>query len=356
MIKLRSKKLKKDYSLFLDIYHNGERFYEYLKIHVTDDYTSEKAKQRVKPEDKEKFELAKEIKLKRELELLANDYDFIPAHKKEIDFIEFAKTKPSKNTNNAISLLKRFAGEVLPFSQITTHKINEFVIFAQKNKISNNSINVYIAVLKSIWSKAIQDKIVKSNSNPFDSINKVKGTNPQIEYLELHELQLLFRTEVKFNPQIKQAFIFACFTGLRFSDIQALKWENIVGTNIEFRQKKSKKEFLKIPLSINALNILTEIAPATKVATAKVFDILPASNAYINEKLKIWQLTAGLTKSLHFHISRHTFATLQISNDTDIYTVSKLLGHSTVTMTQKYAKVIDDKKQNAIDRMPEIKL
>lgn len=357
MVTLRSKKLlKKGYSLYLDIYHNGDRSYEYLKIYVSEDYTSESAKQRVKPEDKQKLELAKEICLKKEVELLSSDYDFIPAHRKEIDFIEFAKTKPSKNTNNAISLLKKFAGEVLPFSQLTTHKINEFVIFAQKNKVSNNSINVYLAVLKSIWNKAIQEKIVKSNSNPFDNINKPKGTNPQIEYLEFHELQTLASTEVKFNPQIKQAFLFACFTGLRFSDIQALTWANIVGTNIEFRQKKSKKEFMKVPLSKNALQILAEIAPGTKVATAKVFDMLPASNAYINEKLKIWQLTAGLAKSLHFHVSRHTFATLQISNETDIYTVSKLLGHSTVTMTQKYAKVIDDKKQQAIDRIPDIKL
>lgn len=354
MVKLRSRLLKNGkYSLYLDIVKDGVRQYEFLKIHLSDDYTSSEGKKRVKDIDKDLFERAKIITSHRTQEVLSSEHGFIPNFKKHQDFIEFASEVAAANKayKSTVSILKKFVGDkVLLFSHINANKINEFVNFCKAQNFINNTTNQYLTLLKAIWNKAIIAGIVKEN--PFATVAKLKGTHAKIEYLTIEEIQLLNETEVPFNPHIRLAFLFACFTGLRISDIQRLEWKNIVANQIEFRQKKSKTEFLRIPLSVTALSILAKL----EQGEGKLFSKLPSSDSHINEKLKIWQLMAGLTKNLHFHMARHSFATLQISNNTDLYQLSKLMGHSSIVMTQKYAKVIDNKKQEAIDRMPIIEI
>ena len=87
----------------------------------------------------------------------------------------------------------------------------------------------------------------------------------------------------------------------------------------------------------------------------KVFVGLKYS-AYMNVALTNWMMKAGITKHITFHCARHTFAVLQRTHNTDIYTLSKLLGHSEVKTTQIYAKIIDEKKREAINRIPSITL
>ena len=74
----------------------------------------------------------------------------------------------------------------------------------------------------------------------------------------------------------------------------------------------------------------------------------------MNVALVQWMLKAGITKAITFHSARHTFATLQLTLGTDIYTVSKLLGHSELKTTQIYAKIIDQKKLEAVNRIPNL--
>ena len=71
--------------------------------------------------------------------------------------------------------------------------------------------------------------------------------------------------------------------------------------------------------------------------------------SWINRPVKKWIETSGITKHITFHCFRHTYATLQLTNGTDIYTVSKMLGHRKVTTTQIYAKIVDEKKEAAAD-------
>ena len=84
-----------------------------------------------------------------------------------------------------------------------------------------------------------------------------------------------------------------------------------------------------------------------------VFDLIPSENK-INKHIKNWIQAAGINKHVTFHISRHNFATLLLSSDIDIYTVSKLLGHKDVKVTQIYAKLIDKKRDEAIEKLPKI--
>jgi len=118
-----------------------------------------------------------------------------------------------------------------------------------------------------------------------------------------------------------------------------------MGYYIRFRQKKTKG-VETLPISDQARNLLGEKGNPDD----KVFDGLHYS-AWSNLKLQQWMMKAGITKTITFHCARHTYATLQLTLGTDIYTVSKLLGHKELRTTQIYAKVIDDKKKEAANRI-----
>jgi len=149
---------------------------------------------------------------------------------------------------------------------------------------------------------------------------------------------------------LKQASLFSALTGLRWSDIINLKWGDIHhsaehGYYIRFVQQKTKgAETLYIP--DQAYEQLGE----KQRAEEPVFKGLKYSD-YISLQISRWALRAGITKKLTFHCFRHTYATLQLTMGTDIYTVSKLLGHRNVKTTEIYTKVIDQKKIEAAKRI-----
>lgn len=149
---------------------------------------------------------------------------------------------------------------------------------------------------------------------------------------------------------MKRAALFSALTGLRFSDIQKLVWGEVEHINgqgyfINFKQQKTKG-IETLPISEQAFALMGERGTGEQ----KVFPLLKYS-AYENKHLYQWIGAAGITKDITFHCFRHTFATLQLSNGTDIYTVSKMLGHRELKTTQIYAKVIDQTKRNAADKI-----
>ena len=147
---------------------------------------------------------------------------------------------------------------------------------------------------------------------------------------------------------IKNAYLFSCFCGLRISDIMLLKWKNIIkdrgAYTLEIVMKKTKDP-IYLPLSDQALKWLP--SQSGKTAEDKVFYI-PLFN-YVNPALAEWAKKAGLNKHMTFHTARHTFATMMLTLGADLYTVSKLLGHSDVKITQVYAKIVNQKKNDAVN-------
>ena len=136
-------------------------------------------------------------------------------------------------------------------------------------------------------------------------------------------------------------------TGLRHSDIKQLKWRDIVKDKehyqLHFTQQKTKGvEYM--PISDQAYSLCGERGDADRL----VFEGLQ-DPSWINRPVKRWIEASGITKHITFHCFRHTYATLQLTNGTDIYTVSKMLGHKKVTTTQIYAKIVDAKKDAAAD-------
>ena len=180
-------------------------------------------------------------------------------------------------------------------------------------------------------------------------IESIKQADTKRTFLSLSELNQLVKADCP-NPILKQASLFSALTGLRFSDIEKLKWSEVIhnkdsGYSLEFQQQKTKSnEYL--PISEQAYSLLGE----PKEPQQKVFEGLKYS-AHQNSLLLKWVISAGIQKHLTFHSFRHTYATLQLEADTNLYTVSKMLGHKDIKTTQIYAKVVDQSKRQATNKI-----
>ena len=155
------------------------------------------------------------------------------------------------------------------------------------------------------------------------------------------------------DEQTKMAFLFACFCGLRLSDIKDLKWKDIKsgedGTVVSKIQVKTQQSII-VPLSANALEWLPDRGD---VKGEDLVFTLP-SHFSINRSVKKWARDAEIEKNVTFHLSRHTFATTLLTLGADIYTTSKLMGHKNLRTTQIYAEVVNKKKVEAVNLMDKV--
>ncbi len=346
-IKIRLRPLKLGgYSIFLAISQNRKWKYEFLKnIKLS-------GKREHRNEDINLIELAKAIRDKRELEILQDGEVRLHTWKTNSNFLEyFDKIRSRKplhcNWNNTMKLLAEFTDGKLNFGMIDADFCRRFVDFLL-SRVSSNTAHVYYVNFKAVINQAVSDGLL--HTNPASNI-KISRTQTEINYLTLEELRKLKDTPTS-HEEIKRAFLFSCFTGLRYSDIISLEWADIENGAIIKRQKKTQT-FIKIKLSETAQEIiehqrkLAETQPMPKIFTLPV-------NHLTNEYLKIWVKMAGITKRITFHCARHTFATMCLDQGIDIYTVSKLLGHSDVVNTQRYAKLTDHKRDKEIDKLPKL--
>lgn len=358
IVRLRQKKLSNgDISLYLDIYYQGKRSYEFLKIYLI----SKPRNEFDRAANKESLQLAQNIKAKRQLEVLNDNHGVYSSHKMNADFIEYFRAQHKKRVNNNTNpenfkatlnhFLKFIEVEKISFKEITEEIIQDFKTFLLRN-LSQNSARTYYFVIGVILKSAAREGII--NRNPFLNIKGISKEDTHREFLSLEELQKLAKTDSQ-DPLLKRAFLFSCLTGLRWSDIEKLKWSEIshsknIGWHIQFKQKKTK-EAETLPISNQAREILGEKSnPDDKIFMGLKY------NGWTLIKLKQWVVKAGIPKNITFHSGRHTFATLQLSLGTDIYTVSKLLGHRELKTTQVYTKVIDKMKVDASKRIPNLKI
>jgi integrase len=277
------------------------------------------------------------------------------------NFIEYFKKAATKrhansstsiqtNWNRTLDFLKQFAGDTLLFSQINNKMAEDFKRFLlsapcggnRSGTISHNTAATYFSIFKAALKQAFVDGYLQT-----DLSAKIKGIQEQEsrrEYLTVEELNTLASTPCE-RDVMKRAALFSALTGLRHCDIQKLQWKEIsmngAHAQLHFTQQKTKGvEYM--PISEQAL----QLCGTPRQPEQLVFEDLP-DPAWISKPLKRWIEAAGITKPITFHVARHTYATLQLSSGTDIYTVSKMLGHTNVKTTQIYAKVVDEKKNKA---------
>jgi integrase len=373
---LREKKLSSgETSYYLDIYHNKKRWYEFIGIHINKSHPT--------ADDKEKRRLAQEIRIKRENELIVQDNGLIDKSKSKADFISWYENhikgkRKSNQTHNTTALmhLKKYVGNrPLSFLAITPQWIQGFINYLL-SKVSNNTALLYIKDIFAAIEVAVRQEIIPAN--PFRKIPKherLRQQNTMRQAFTMEQLQKLAETPCDIHPQIKQVYLFSCFTGLRWSDVNKLKWSEVIVKQIDgneewfiyFEQEKTEGiEYM--PLADQAIDILKH----RKEDMRENNDKSPYAFPYIKEfddknqlmykivgrALKKWAKAAEMDVRLTFHTGRHTFATNVLENcpDGDLWTVSKLLGHKNILATQIYAHVRDKKKSAAVKALPKLKL
>ena len=255
----------------------------------------------------------------------------------------------------AIQILKDYAGEQrVTMDQVDKTFCQEYIDYLlteyrpQGKPVSKFTAQNYYRVLNGALNAAVRADVIKLN--PFTKIgnsDKIRRPESKREYMTIEELRALIATPMK-NEAVKQAYLFSCFCGLRISDIIGLKWGNVYVDNRQYRLEvvmQKTKEPIYLPLSPEALRWMPE--RGNKSAEDTVFDL--PSTTHINILLKPWAKAAGIDKRFSFHTARHTFATMMLTLGADLYTTSKLLGHTDVKMTQVYAKIINRKKDEAVN-------
>lgn len=368
MIKLRYKPLSSgDYSLYLDIYSSDtsghkKRQYEFLSLQVSKDYSKTK---NILVTDRETIILAEDIRAKRELALVGEIRGVKPkqtsSHKSLITYLNESYYKfHDERLRTVIQHIKSFTdGQDVLFSEVTPEWLDEFKSYLLL-RISNNGCLSYMSILKARLNDAYKENII--SRNPFSRIKlPTKHEIPRVT-LDIDEVALLVKTPFYSHPHIRLAFLFSCFTGLRVSDLQELRWNNIVeeqtinGEKEQYMQIRPVKmqnltgKLLRVPLTDSACKVL-EVLKAEPNMSGKIFERLP-SERNARSLLKLWAAKAGLKKDIHFHAARHSFATICLTSGMDIYTVSKLLGHSKISTTEIYAKIIDEKKRSEVQKLP----
>ena len=372
-VKLRQKAISGNrQSLYLDFYpaiphpETGEPTRrEFLGLYLID-----KAKNPIdKQHNKETLQLAEQIRQKKENHLnkpeIYTGYELQQKRIKELgeqNFVTYFKTladkrKASNHDNwvSAYNYLETFTKGNLKFADLNEKFCNEFKEYllttksnkSSKTTLAQNSAVSYFNKLKATLKQAYKDGYLTTDLNA--KIEPIKQAETRRNFLTIEELNSLVKTECN-NPLLKRAALFSALTGLRFSDIKNLVWGEIHysledGYTIQFTQQKTKRVEV-MPINEQAYSLMGE----RKEPSDKVFEGLTYS-AYENKHLYQWIGAAGITKDITFHCFRHTFATLQLSKGTDIYTVSKMLGHRELKTTQVYAKIIDQTKREAANKI-----
>lgn len=357
-IKLRVKELANgNQSYYLDIYVNGVRRYEFLKLYKVRETTEFD-----KIQNKETERKAVAIKAARISELYAGTYNLTNRNiSKKLLFVDWVAkcmsgkraTKTQKNYQVLINHLKAFDGKAT-ILQVDEAYIEDFIEYLDGKDLSNNYKLLLLAYLRNCLNQAVAKELI--NKNPFAKVARSvmpKHTDVEKSYLTETELKELAAAYCG-NDTVKKAFLFCCFTGLRFSDVKRLTAANIVTVDgvksVKITMQKTGK-VVTVPLSNQAANFL----PQSVGGVDAVLFPLP-SLVTVEKTLKNWAKAANIGKAVTFHTSRHTFGTLFLTLGADLYTVSEMLGHTNIKTTTIYAKIVDDAKVKAVNLANKISL
>jgi integrase/recombinase XerD len=321
-----------------------------------------------KQHNKETLQLVEQIKSKRIAEEATGQHGFTSSIKSKTNFYTFyaeimaTKTSMPKTWDvwQAVLIhLKRYC----PDDSITFERIDEDWVKSVRayfdtkaktksgNPISSGTASTYFNKVRAVINEAVSQKILVTN--PLINVAGIKPETGKRVYLSIEEVRALVKTDCRYDI-LKEAFLFSCLTGLRWSDINKLEWSEISEFNgnhrITFNQQKTGNlQYLDIPPQAYSL------IHGKGVKEGRVFATLKYS-AYMNVELLRWALSAGISKHVTFHSARHTFAVSLITQGVDIYTISKLMGHTEVKTTQIYADVIDSVRKDAMFKIPDIGL
>lgn len=256
----------------------------------------------------------------------------------------------------------RACGYILRWRDVTVENIRRFDAYLHELRIDNSIVRAHgepVALtqgtihnqhknLKAMIRRAISEG--KLNSNPYDKMHgEIKrGDKETVEYLSIDELHRIESLKLHGGmPELaRDLFVFQAYTGLGFSDMQAFKMSEC--------QSDGKRFFVaKERVKTGVTYFIQLLPPALAVAQKYGGDIPSISDQVYNRTLKDLAVMAGIKKRVTSHVARHTFATWMLHNEVPIERVAKMLGHSNIRQTQRYAKVIARDVYGEFDRIAE---
>ena len=269
----------------------------------------------------------------------SEDRDFYAFFSQEIELMPVAEST-KKNHRDTLRLLQKFKPQ-LYFSQLNYEFISSFDYYMINDGYAINTIAKHMKVLKQYINRAIVLEYIQTS--PFRKY-KIRSTTTERESLSEKELFLVeqYREQQEERNEILDAFLFSCYSGLRYSDMCRLTKQHIVFLNrkrwIVMRMQKTDTD-IRVPIYLifegKGLRLLKEI----RRSRGLVFR-LPDSQT-VNRELKKICKKVGIKKHITFHSARHTCATLLLYKGVNITTVQKILGHKSVKTTQIYSAITD---------------
>ncbi len=354
-------------SLYLDIYQNGFRKKETLKLYIVPEINPA-----TKQQNANTRKLAEQIKAQRIIDIQKEGLvDWNRVKKSRMTLSQWLEQYASENGELSASsarakrnMLARvneyliYIGKPdLTLKEVDKDFCKGFITFLKsctfncgKKTLSQTTCRIFVNRFGSALAKAVREGLIEHN--PFlllEAKEKPQKRVAEREFLTIEELKKVMATPCRYEI-VKQAFLFSCFTGLRYADMLSLKWSEIhkaadgVTEYIDHTQVKTKDR-VTIPLSEETKKWM----PKQKEGEDTVFHELKITSTTVEVVLAEWMEAAGISKHITYHCSRHTAATLLLTLGADISVVKEVLGHGSVKSTEVYAKVALEKKIEAVN-------
>lgn len=293
-------------------------------------------------------------------------HGFSPSIKNKVSFLSFVRKlsdvsgQKDKHDFSVLSYrVKDYWGSDISVSEIDKGFVLGFIAYllststmpgytAKPHKLSDSTIHWIYRKFVAVMNRARKMRLTTFNvGEELDASETPPKKQAERAFLNADEVQRLADTPC-INPHVKSAFIFCCFTGLRFGDVKKLTWSDIHddGNGKCVRITMSKTKDLVTSFIPNVCAGLVE-RPSDAKDTDRVFNLLP-NNTNSNRDLTEWAKAAGVKKRVTFHVSRHTAATLLLNLGTPIEVVAKQLGHKKLSTTQIYAKILGKTQADAV--------
>ena len=320
-------------------------------------------------QNKETLELAARIRAEREQQFKESMLGYRLKKDRNINFLDYYQAYIDSYTKKdlrmikiALNRFKDFLKEHYPLYEfsikpdlITKEMMERFVEYLQSRSVGEGAKSIYQR-FKKVMRYAIDHEVMLKDPCK-GVVCKVDEQILRKDVLSMDEIQSLIQCHYdNESPNVRRAFIFCLYCGLRFCDLKDLTYKNIDYTNrlLKFEQNKTKGHSahsgVVIPLNDGLLSLVGETPDDLNTS---IFN-LPSYESCC-KSVKRWVKRAGINKHISWHCARHSFAVNILNNGANIKTVASLLGHSGLKHTEKYTRAVDKLKSEAINSLPELK-
>lgn len=318
--------------------------------------------------------LAEKIRFEREQEFLEDREGYRLKKDKEVDLLRYFRKHRedevyARSTRIGFGTAYRrfidFLGSMprykkyvdfLRMDLLTPEMVSGYVEYLKKVSIGDGGARTY-GLFKKVITTAVEEGLMKKN--PCKGIAMRKDAYAiKKQILTLDEIRRLASTPFAGSyPDIRRAFLFSLYTGIRWRDVSRLTYENVDFASglLKFEQSKiagrSKSSSVMTPLSPMLHKIIGK--PGVQGDYKQFIFSLPTWSTCVKQ-LDAWVKAAGIGKHITWHCARHSFAVNILNGGANIKTVQSLMGHASIEMTEKYLRVVDELKHKAINSLPEL--